>query len=368
MTVSTRSSPLGPDETIQKFLISTTSRFVGAHLSESLELQHAWPGVGDYAASRRLDPGPTSRSAYVVLFRTDPLRKQVGAMIPTYEHIPQAVIAYLSVLFGKRFDNHGSIEWSGMFGIPNMAAFSTTCVPELPWNTHSPRPDLQIPLNLTEYGRFEPMFRRADQHPEQLEAFVAAARFYVRALQAAETDEEVAYLHLITTGEVLANATEHDFDSLLDAETSQDLRAIEDGLANGIRIAKRLRGRLRQIKRRFVATLSDLVDPSFFTRTEAREPYAGLKAVAFDKVLAAAYDLRSRHVHSGARFGGWIGPTGNMWLSEVQVGRPVVDDADWAKTLASAPTLVGLERIIRYCLLQFAGRLGADISVRPVEA
>lgn len=365
MTGATRSSALGPDETIQKFLISTTSRFVGAHLTDSLELQHAWPVLGDVSAAHRLAPGPTSRSAYVLLLRTPPIEKAIGATIPRYDHVAEIVVAYLSVLFGKRFDNHGPTEWSGMFGVPNMVAFSTTCLPQLPWNTHAPRPDAQIPLNLTEFSRFSPLLDEGAHDLKRLAAFIGAARFYVRALQAAETDAEVAYLHLITAGEILANATDHDLEILLEDVTSKDLRAIQSGLPGGRQIANRLRGRLRQIKRRFVATLSGLVDPPFFERSEAREPWAALKAKSFANNLASAYDLRSRHIHTGATFGNWINPAHLQWLNEVQLGRPVVDDPDLAKALASAPTFIGLERIMRYCLLQFARRLGADIAVRP---
>lgn len=349
---------------MQKFLISTTSRFVGAHVTDSLELQHAWPGFGNAAASQRLDPGPTSRSAYVLLFRTPPLEKAVGVSIPRYDNVAEVVVAYLSVLFGKRFDNHGSIEWCGMFGLPDMSVFATSCLPQLPWNTHSPRPDTQMPLNLTEFGRFQGFLDEGTHDRKKLAAFVGAARFYARALQSAEADPEVAYLHLVTAGEVLANATEHDVDSLMDEQTFIDLQAIEAGLPNGRQVASRLRGGLRQIKRRFVATLADLVDQPFFGRTEAREEWASLKAENFDKALAAAYDLRSRHVHTGAGFGGWITPT-DRGLNEVQFGSPVVDDRDWAKALAAAPTFIGLERIIRYCLLQFSHRLGAAATTPP---
>jgi len=69
--------------------------------------------------------------------------------------------------------------------------------------------------------------------------------------------------------------------------------------------------------------------------------------------MLAAYDLRSKYVHTGQPFGSWVRPRGQT-IEEVQVGRPVVTSADLAKTLADAPTLVGLERVLRYALLRFA--------------
>ena len=35
------------------------------------------------------------------------------------------------------------------------------------------------------------------------------------------------------------------------------------------------------------------------------------------------------------------------------MGRPVVEDRDFARTLAKAPTFSGLERLVRYCLLKY---------------
>lgn len=71
---------------------------------------------------------------------------------------------------------------------------------------------------------------------------------------------------------------------------------------------------------------------------------------SFRSAIAAAYDLRSRYVHTGVPFGGWI----SFWQNEVQIGRPVVEDKELGKILALAPTFTGLERVIRYCILRFA--------------
>jgi hypothetical protein len=43
-------------------------------------------------------------------------------------------------------------------------------------------------------------------------------------------------------------------------------------------------------------------------------------------------------------------------LAEVQFGTPVVGDKKLADLLATAPTYLGLERVIRYCLFRFAER------------
>jgi hypothetical protein len=50
----------------------------------------------------------------------------------------------------------------------------------------------------------------------------------------------------------------------------------------------------------------------------------------------------------------WVAP--RHALEEVQPGTPHVEDAKLAKLLQLAPTYIGLERVIRYCLIRFAER------------
>ena len=91
-----------------------------------------------------------------------------------------------------------------------------------------------------------------------------------------------------------------------------------------------------------------------------------MEAKAIVKRLGAAYDLRSRYVHTGQSFGDVVGPRG-MDQDEVQSGKPMHPDKDFAKALAYAPTYIGLERILRYCLLRYLGNLGLDLAVRQAE-
>jgi hypothetical protein len=44
-----------------------------------------------------------------------------------------------------------------------------------------------------------------------------------------------------------------------------------------------------------------------------------------------------------------------------------VDDADFGRTLAAAPTFIGLERIVRYGLLRFAEQLGVNLKVASAQ-
>jgi hypothetical protein len=296
----------------------------------------------------------------MLVFRTDP-NDHGDIVIPNYEHASDVVCSYLSLLYGKRFDSHGAVESSGLFSFPDLRGYELFCDPSLPQNTHTPRADVAMPLELAEIHRLIPLLFGQVARSQPATAFRGACKFYLQALQAAEHDIEVAYLHLITAGEILAAAVEPAAESLLDAQTRALLVRFENEMPDGARVARTIRSKLRSIKRQFVVAIDSLVDPSFFERSEAAHQYARLKASSFVKVLAAAYDLRSIYLHTGKSFGTWIAPRG-LDNEELQTGRPIVDDKKYGRMLAAAPTYVGLERIVRYALLKFAENLGVNIT------
>jgi hypothetical protein len=87
-------------------------------------------------------------------------------------------------------------------------------------------------------------------------------------------------------------------------------------------------------------TVEDLIDDRFFSTTvpETDTNRAQLRSKDFLDRISAAYDIRSRYVHTGVSFGAWIAPGG---LGEIQLGRPVMEDEELSKLLAIAPTYSG---------------------------
>jgi len=94
------------------------------------------------------------------------------------------------------------------------------------------------------------------------------------------------------------------------------------------------------------------VNESFFEGSESQQELFKLKPNDFDVRMAAAYDLRSHFLHAGKTFGVWVTSLANS-NAEVGLGAPAYGDAEWKKLIARAPTLVGMERVIRFCLLRF---------------
>ena len=109
------------------------------------------------------------------------------------------------------------------------------------------------------------------------------------------------------------------------------------------------------LSKAFVASLCELIDASFF---KLPTTLGCFQSESFEQSIKAAYDLRSKYVHTGAPFGHWIKPSNDC--ADLQIGEPVVDEKDFRKILARAPKFNGLERIIRYCILELMSRNGFD--------
>lgn len=358
---------LRPDQSIQKLLLSTPAHFTGEFDTPDLLITHAWPPLH---TGRPRWPGgkgdSLNRTAIILTFRTPPPPGPApGIVVPNYENAGEIVASALSVLFGKRFDSHGPLEMSGSFGIPDLSTFATPCDPRLRQNDGRPQVDRAVPLDLQEARRIAPLLS-TPREDSGVAAFLSAARFYRRALLSIEADPEGAYLNLITAGEIASNAHQLTDREALDDEARAMLLRISEEMQDGEQVAAFLRRRLLGIKRRFVSAMTSMVDDGFFERREAESQWGSFRKDDFRSRIGAAYDLRSRFVHSGFPFGGWINL--DMARFEIQSGKPIIADREMAKVLAKAPLFSGLERVIRYVLLTMAAELGVDVEVPEEES
>lgn len=354
---------LRPDKSVQKVLISSTSRFVGEYEENGMLITHVWPGFNRQNHSAGLFEGPESRNSYIFVFETEPFEQKVRSPLRDYSLMGDLICSYLSLLFGKRFDNHGLVEGLGHFYLPDLSVFSHLCLPGIPQNSHMPRKNLEIPLNFVEFKKIEKLLVDNSLDDKFIRTLQSASKFYLQALQNFEQDPEIAYLHLITAGEILSNFFEYEKDVLLDNQIKTVLSRINDEQSLNL-----IKGRLKQVKCRFVKTIERLIDKDFFGCTESSKNFGALKADDFQKSIGAAYDLRSRYVHTGESFGNWISIDAGKCNSEVGFGKPKVEDKEYERILAKAPTYVGLERILRYCLLKFIHINGVFIDERLDDA
>jgi hypothetical protein len=305
---------------------------------------------------------PFCRNSFVIVIETLPLEKDI-VYLPDYSTIGDFICAHLAVLFGKRFDNHGTLEGIGIFHVPNVGLYSSYSNPILPQNNHRPRIDLGIPLDLSEVSRIAPLLNGAFDNEKFMPFFDTASRFYLQALQSFETHPETAYLHLRTCGEVLSNYYQYKADELLDEDTRAILEQIEATLEDGQKVVRKLKGRFLQVRRRYVKTIVRLLNDYFFSNSESYKECTALKKATIEQRIAAAYDLRSHYVHTGVDFGDWIKLDG-LYNAEVQDDIQVDDDKKFRKILVNAPTYIGMERIMRFCLLRFIHLHGIKIDRR----
>ncbi|MFT5756665.1 MAG: hypothetical protein ACI9LM_001385 [Alteromonadaceae bacterium] len=66
-----------------------------------------------------------------------------------------------------------------------------------------------------------------------LSVFQAASKFYLQALQNAEREPEIAYLHLITAGEIIAGTYKYEKNDVMNHELLGYLDIIEKELTDG---------------------------------------------------------------------------------------------------------------------------------------
>ena len=349
-------------------LVSTTSNLVGEHRGGEVRLTLAFPD--SESMNLRLSETPISRSAVMVLFDMErPESARPTLPLSSAEWVGQSVCDVLSVLYGKRFDSHGLVQSGRIFWVPDLSLYSSSSHPKLPFNSHRSRTTAPVALNLDQAATVDGWLVPSIDDPEK-RLIQTACGFYARALRNAERDVEVAYLHLITAGEVLTGLDDYRVEELFDERTLKDVEKVRKHL--GETVANRFTGRMRAVRRRFAKSLHSSLDDDFYAAGQAdnenrkhflAEGMTDLDRKSFDmvKCLESAYDVRSRYVHSGTPFEFPVSPR-MLGCSDLTLGRPVLEDRKFAKTLEKSPTFCGLERILRYCLLK---RMGVWVTSIP---
>jgi len=355
-----------PDDTINKMLISSTCRFTGQYESENTLLTHAWALNTNYQRSISDLDTPFSRHASLFGFQTSPIEPSPGVVVPDYTYIGNIICSYLALFYGKRFDNHGMIESMGLFTLPNFSQYGTACDKNLPSNSSKERSSLAVPLSLCNFEVLERILLDDTKETKFKQTFTACAKYYLQALQAIEYDSEIAYLHLVTAGEILANYHEYNDKDIIDSVTLRDLNIVENCDNCGKIVGKSFRSKFRSIKRRFVKTICDSIEDDFFDSPETDKRFSVFTKESFEKNIMAAYDLRSQYVHSGIPFGNWISKS--PFQTDTLVGQPVVGNKEIAKILKYVPTFIGLERTIRYVLIKFMERNGFKYSIECAKS
>jgi hypothetical protein len=227
-------------------------------------------------------------------------------------------------------------------------------------NNHDPRVDLSIPLNLTECQKIAALLRGEYEDRAFLDRFYAAARYYRRSLQVFDAEPDVAYLDLVTCGEILANHYEYADTDLYDEKTIELLEWLESKAGEGAPQAKFLRGSLRQVKKRYILTIRRLLNDYFFQNHESKDAFLAISKDRIEESIKATYDLRSRFVHTGVDLSRFLIPS---FQNEIQMPW-LISDEKLMNLVAKSLSFKGLERVMRYCLIRFVHTHGIVIDPR----
>jgi len=364
---------LRPNSKVCKVLLSSPTRLQGSYSHENLIIEPVSPNMmGIYSIySNRFDRFNSEvllgRYHYMLVFDVIPEDEQ-SIIIPDYSYYGDYISIALSVLYGKRFDNHGMIEGSGHFWMPHYEDLMTFSPrPYYPVYSIFSRKDVNINLELKNCASIID-FTLHEKDQKLFRYFFNAARFYLSSIKSIDSDLDKAYLDLITCGEILSNFYEYSEDELYGHD--QKLHQLLNKLAS-YNIPNEdlsfIKQRLYQVKRKFFLTLKKMIyeSESFFINTESRVENAKFTRENIEASIKAAYDLRSRYVHVGFEFKDWIGvyADSERHMSEVQTPSliPNVDDNELRKLIERAPTYVGLERMMRFALLRFLHTNGVNI-------
>ena len=338
-------------------ILSSPAHFVAEIESERFRLTHAWPTFGFNAHD--LDPSSRySRNFFALTFieREKSPQEQQKLMPPAHSYVGDYFCVFLSLYFGKRFENHGFLLDHGYYTLPNIQAPRPRRGSALAFNSN-PRKDLSIELSFAKAAVLVPILDRifevvdgADTISDDINTTYTAGRFYQQALQLYEDDAELSFLSLVNAGEVLVSSVAFSEDELKDEQTDTMLVEIEEKLTSGTaaKLKKMLFG---QISRRFRVGLAKLLNGNFYDGSECTRDFLKLKPESILKHLKAAYTVRSQFLHNGTRFGQWV--LSLEGGSEIMAGVPAYGSNDWKKLISNIPTLYGLERVIRFCLLRF---------------
>lgn len=341
-----------PRKDITKFLISTPARFSGMCESEHYYLVVARDNHRKTPYSARVDERIFRQ--YLELAVETPEDDGKSLIIPDYTYVSDNFCIALSVLFGKRFDSHGLLQQHGVGYVPVVDVANEIYNKNLCFNSLNPRSNYAISLELSNFKKIQKViFEQQEESLKAQKTFLYAGRFYAQALRQVESSPEIAFLSLVTVGEILSSYFNYPIEDLIDEDTTKLLRKLREIECFGESLAKKVEAKLYGISEAFCKYLLECLDDDFFERPEARNHYEQLKNEDIKQRLKAAYNMRSQFVHAGKFQSNWMSVNYLNNNEEVVHGEPITGDKDTEKMIKRSPTFVGMERIMRYALIKF---------------
>lgn len=139
---------------------------------------------------------------------------------------------------------------------------------------------------------------------DQWASLLSGAAFYQQGLTLFSDRPHLSFSLLISSLESLLPLIDYTEQELFDPDLLADFGAISSQAKYGELIVERLKNRMYQVRRKCGAFVAKTLDRQFYDRHESSEAFFSVKPDRIDARIKAAYDLRSRFLHTGRSHGG----------------------------------------------------------------
>jgi hypothetical protein len=337
---------------IHRFLFSSPAHFVGEVETNDYLLTPAFPSFTKGMEVFYVD-GPGRRSFFTVTLRIEEegvADKKKSTVRHSYDSVAETLAGLLSAFYGKLITNQGYLDFGDISAVPRLDFNHTVDYALFPFNSRPRRATGLKDLNLAHSSHFISAFI-SNSSAEAWGPISNGAAFYQQALSLFSERPHLSFALLLSALECLLPLGKYDEGDLYDPKLLADLAVIEAKVEGGAEIVKRLKSRMFQIRRKCAMFIRTRLDEQFYSTTESDPNYPKLKPSDTEKRIQAAYDLRSRFMHTGKSHGVWVDTFKHVG-AEFIIGDPVIADSELKKLIVDSVTLSGLERVVQYCLFR----------------
>lgn len=333
-----------------KILISTAANFTGEFEYKNVKIKHAWHLENSYKRSKVERDGQKFIVIEYELENQDHLVQLIEELNLT-SSIGTIICNILSGFYGKVFYNHGAFEDGDLYLVPDIQYISQVYINAAPYNSIL-RPETDIELKFGELEKIKSIINLeiGNNNKMKMITMIAALKQYNLSLQYANTDPDMAYISMVECGEILSNMVKINTDDLLTIEEKDLLEEIKD-LEDGEKKYNYIKGKFRQISKRFVVGLMSTIDEKFYSSNKEIHKNYLFKKENIELLLKGSYNLRSLYVHEGGSFGRNTMPT-LPFLSDYINSHSTGHSVNMIKALDKAASFTGLERVIHYCIFK----------------
>lgn len=279
-----------------------------------------------------------------------------GLMIPNYEPLVKYFASAISLVFGKKVKLVGITSQGAMEYLPVFDEIYEFYNRDAPVNSSSPRVDFPVDLNIASFSivdKFLSSILRMDNDKE-IDNYGRYLNMYSQSLSVFESMPDVSFLSLICCSEL--------FNHISKGEGDKERKKLIDGaqsILDNMREKGCERRHIDRVAEKFSPTSKALnekivsyLDSQFFERSESLDQDKRLTSENAPEAIKRAYGLRSKYVHSGSESG--LGTMSSVSGGVVEVWGDLNRSGKIDKNLSKSLSLVGLERVVRFCMLKHA--------------